>query len=77
MPTLKRFGSLQVRMYASDHLPPHFHVVGPDTEALVSLQGLEILAGRASKEELREVLVWAAANLQELRQSWQRLNQPR
>lgn len=77
MPTLKRFGSLQVRMYPSDHLPPHFHVVGPDTEALVGLQGLEILAGRATYEELREVLAWAAENMDELLASWRRLNQPR
>ena len=77
MPTIKRFGSLQVRVYPSDHLPPHFHVVGPDTEALVSLERLEILAGRARHEEIKEVLTWAAGNLETLWQHWHRLNQPR
>ena len=77
MPTIKRFGSLQVRMYPSDHLPPHFHVVGPDTETLVRLDGLEILAGRARKEDLKPALAWAADNLAVLWQTWRSLNQPR
>ena len=77
MPTIKRFGSLQVRVYPSDHLPPHFHVVGPDTEALVGLKRLEILAGRARLDELNEVLAWAADNLGTLWQHWYRLNQTR
>jgi len=33
MPTLQRFGSVSVRMYADDHLPPHFHIVAPDFQA--------------------------------------------
>lgn len=77
MPTIKRFGSLQVRMYPSDHLPPHFHVVGPDSEALVSLERLEILAGRARQEEIRAVLAWAADNLELLWRHWRSLNQTR
>lgn len=77
MPTIKRFGSLQVRMYPSDHLPPHFHVVGPDTEALVSLEKLEILAGRARQDELKAVLAWAEENLEALWQHWRRLNEVR
>lgn len=77
MPTVMRFGALQIRMYPSDHLPPHFHVVGPDSEALVSLKKLEVLAGRARQDELKEVLAWAAENLDTLWQQWHRLNKPR
>ena len=40
MPTLKRFGAISLRMYADDHRPPHFHIVGPDFEVLVSLAEL-------------------------------------
>lgn len=35
MPTLHRFGSVTVRMYADDHHPPHFHIVGRDFQVLV------------------------------------------
>jgi hypothetical protein len=64
-------------MYPSDHLPPHFHVVGPDTEALVSLERLEILAGRARQDDLKAVLTWAADNLELLWRHWRSLNQTR
>ena len=77
MPTIKRFGLLQLRMYPGDHLPPHFHVVGPETEAIVSLESLELWAGRAKKSDLREVLAWAEANRDSLWQTWQLLNKSR
>jgi hypothetical protein len=35
MPTLQRFGAVPLRMYADDHYPPHFHIVGPKFQALV------------------------------------------
>jgi hypothetical protein len=37
MPILQRFGSVSVRMYADDHHPPHFHIVAPDFQVLVSM----------------------------------------
>ena len=41
MPTLQRFGSVSVRMYADDHRPPHFHIVAPDFQVLVRIFGLD------------------------------------
>ena len=47
MPTLKRFGSVSVRMYADDHRPPHFHIVAPDFYVLVRISDLTVIAGEA------------------------------
>jgi hypothetical protein len=29
--------NITIRVYANDHLPPHFHIVAPDFEALVEM----------------------------------------
>jgi len=47
MPTIQRFGAVSVRMYADDHLPPHFHIVAPDFQVLVRISDLTVIAGEA------------------------------
>jgi hypothetical protein len=52
VPTLKQFGSVSIRMSADDHSPPHFHIVSPTFEVLVTLDGLEVIAGRAKPAQI-------------------------
>ena len=59
MPTLQRFGSVSVRMYADDHRPPHFHIVAPDFQVLVRISDLTVIAGEARTTEIAEALAWA------------------
>jgi len=59
MPTLQRFGSVNVRMYADDHRPPHFHIVAPDFQVLVRISDLTVIAGEARPTEIAEALAWA------------------
>lgn len=54
MPTLQRFGAVSLRMYADDHRPPHFHVVGPDFEVLVRIADLSVIAGQARPAQVAE-----------------------
>jgi hypothetical protein len=75
MPTLRRFGSVTVRMYADDHHPPHFHVVSPDFQALVRISDLAVIAGDALPSEIAEALAWAEANQALLKLKWAELNQ--
>jgi len=35
MPTIQCFGAVKLCIYADDHRPPHFHIVGPDFQVLV------------------------------------------
>lgn len=56
MPTLQRFGSVSVRMYADDRRPPHFHIVGPDFQALAPISELTVIAGDARPAEIAEAL---------------------
>ena len=62
MPTIHRFGSVSIRMYADDYWPPHFHIVGPEFQALVRISDLAVTAGEARPSQLAEALAWAEAH---------------
>lgn len=75
MPTLVRLGNVLIRMYADDHVPPHFHVVTTSGEALVSIDGLEMLRGSIDRRSLDTALEWARDNMETLTNEWRRLNE--
>lgn len=62
-------------MYAEDHVPPHFHVLTPDREALVSIGSLEMLRGSMDRRSLDAALEWARNNRELLANEWRRLNE--
>ena len=75
MPTIQRFGSVSVRMYADDHRPPHFHIVGPDFQVLVRLSDLTVIAGEARANQMAAAMAWARAHREELALMWAELNE--
>ena len=75
MPTLQRFGALSVRMYADDHHPPHFHIVGRDFQVLVQISDFAILAGQARSGQIAEAMSWAKDQKAVLEQKWAELNE--
>jgi hypothetical protein len=46
-------------MYADDHRPPHFHLVGADFQVLVRISDLAVIAGEARLAQIAEALAWA------------------
>lgn len=74
MPTIRRFNNFRIDMYADDHPPVHFHIITPETKALVDVETLEVLAGRVPGKILREAIEWAKDNKKELKEKWQQLN---
>jgi hypothetical protein len=75
MPVLQRFGSMTVRMYADDHRPPHFHIVGPDFQVLVRISDLAVIAGEARPAQIAESLAWARTHREALAIKWVELNE--
>lgn len=75
MPTLQRFGAASVRMYADDHRPPHFHIVGPDFQVLVRISDLAAIDGEARPGQIAEAMSWARANREALALKWAELNE--
>jgi len=74
MGRLHSFGKIIIRVYANDHLPPHFHVVAPDYEALVEIATLALLAGEIPGKDRPKVMDWAKANIETIRNEWNRIN---
>ncbi len=70
MPEISRFFGIVIRMYWSDHNPPHFHAVYGGNEALISLDG-EVLSGLLPKRALSLVLEWLALHRREIAEDWE------
>jgi len=75
MSVLQRFGSVSLRMYADDHRPPHFHIVGPDFQALVRISDLTVIAGEAPARDIAEAMAWARDQREMLALKWVELNE--
>lgn len=75
MPTLQRFGAVNLRMYADDHRPPHFHIVGPDFQVLVRISDLAVIAGEARPAQIAVAVAWAAERREALALKWAELNE--
>jgi hypothetical protein len=74
MPTLVKLGRVQIRLFAGHHLPPHFHLWTPDTEALVLISDFSVHRGTARRRDLEIALAWAWSNRAAPETEWERLN---
>ncbi|MBI2908046.1 MAG: DUF4160 domain-containing protein [Chloroflexi bacterium] len=72
MPELSRFYGIVIRMYFDDHLPPHFHVLYEEHEALIGVETLALIEGRLPPRAAGLVTEWATLHHEELRQAWRR-----
>ena len=70
MPTLGTFYGIAIRMYFRDHVPPHFHALYGDDEALIDIRSLSVLAGHLPLRALDLTLQWASAHQAELLVDW-------
>jgi hypothetical protein len=75
MPELIRFARSVLRMYADDHRPPHFHLVGPDFAVMVDIRSLKIISGEARSGDIAEALAWTRENRATLDKLWLELNE--
>lgn len=74
MPVIYRLGNIEIAIWPRDHVPPHFHLITPDLEAMVSIETLEILQGQARGKDYRRVREWAEQNRPLLWATWNRFN---
>jgi len=74
MGTIAELGSLQIRIYPRDHLPPHFHISTPYGEAVVRIDNLKLIKGRLRNSDLRRVIQWALENKRFIENEWNKQN---
>jgi Domain of unknown function (DUF4160) len=78
MPEIVRLSNCKICVYVrGEHPLPHFHVWGPDSKCSVEIETLELLIGRVSRKDLREVRDWASVpeNKTLLMEAWRRLHE--
>ena len=76
MPTISRFYGIVIRMYFSDHPPPHFHALYAGDEAAVVIATGELMRGAIRNRALRMVRESTAMHPDELMANWHRLQTP-
>ena len=69
--------SAKIYIYADDHNPPHFNLVGPDTDANILIETFDVYQGRATRRAVQEPKEWwnDETNRQTLRIRWKELNE--
>jgi hypothetical protein len=49
MPTIRRFDTCKIAIYADDHLPAHFHIEGRGFRAIVEIETLAVRSGNVRR----------------------------
>jgi hypothetical protein len=62
-------------MYADDHRPAHFHIVGADFQVVVRIADLAVVAGTARRAQIAEAMAWAAQHREALALRWVELTE--
>jgi hypothetical protein len=74
VPEISRFFGIVIRMFFSDHDPPHFHATYGDQEARIRIEPIGRLDGRLPPRVLALVVEWATLHENELLENWRRLH---
>ena len=57
-------------MYFGDHVPPHFHALYAEFEALIEIRTFQVLRGELPNRAMALVLEWAQQHREELERNW-------
>jgi hypothetical protein len=58
-------------MYFGDHVPPHFHALYAEFEALIDIQTLEVIRGELPRRAMALVAEWTQQHRGELMRDWE------
>jgi len=75
MPQVSRFFGIIIFMFYDEHNPPHFHAIYGEHKAEISINGLNILAGKLPSRALGLVVEWASLHQSELLENWKRIEE--
>jgi hypothetical protein len=76
MPSIHRLDNVTIYIYADDDDgPPHFHIRGPDSDAKIAIETLQLMRGEYGRKDLAQAIAWAADNQALLRAKWKELNE--
>ena len=70
MPIITRFYGIIIKMYFNDHLPPHFHAIYNEYNAIFDLNTLEMIQGDLPPKAMKLVKEWAEEYKVDLEKIW-------
>ena len=70
MPMISFFFLFIIRMFFSDHAPPHFHAQYGEYKAIISILDLKLIEGELPRRALGLILDWAELHQKELLDNW-------
>ena len=73
MPTISKFYGIVIRMMRLRDFGARFHAIYENSELIVNLWPLEVVAGEAPARVKDMVLEWATQHQQELLMAWNKL----
>lgn len=72
MPVVARFYGITIKLYFSDHIPPHFHAIYGEYNGLFNIKTLELIEGDLPKRAKNLVLEWAKIYQGDLLEMWEK-----
>lgn len=70
MPTISQFFGIVIQMFWREHVPPHFHALYGEHEALIDIRTLEVIRGRLPRRALSLTIEWAIDHREQLMEDW-------
>jgi hypothetical protein len=70
MPEICRFYGIIIRMFFSEHQPPHFHAVYGSDKATIDIETLAVISGKLPPRATGLVIEWASSHRDELLDLW-------
>lgn len=56
MPEISRFYGIVIKMYFDDHHPPHFHAEYGESELVMNIETLAVIAGNLTPQAMGRIL---------------------
>jgi hypothetical protein len=70
MPVISAFFGIIIRIYYSDHNPPHFHAQYGDHEVIIEIKSGRVLKGKLPTRLQYFLELWRRKNADEIMEAW-------
>jgi hypothetical protein len=60
MLTISQFFGIVIQMLWREHVPPHFHAMYAEHEALIDIRNLEVIGGNLPRRAISLSIEWAS-----------------
>ena len=70
MPVISRFYGIIIKLYFNDHMPPHFHVIYGEYNAMFDMNTLQMIEGDLPNRAKKLVVEWGILHKEELIKIW-------